>query len=694
MNNPSKAPPDGGQKRTASRGNASGSRKSIGTITPIGSKHSRGSGDLQDADGQKIDVIDAKRAAARAAIQAGCEIVLLQGVVFDEGRNAVRCTCRKGFDCPVQGKHPVEKGWQRKRYAPDDITGDLNWGIRTGKASGVVVLDIDDRGRIAEIQKRCGGELPRTARVITGGREGLHIYFAHPGFTVKNCQGKTLDGVDVKGDDSYVVGAWSFTSGHYRYTQNYQLGAVEVAEIPDGLAEFFKARADDEPADGREVEEDSLPVPRSEVAAILEANEAKIFAAIQKTKPRRPGTRNKRIMAFAGELKRIPALAVLPAAALEGVAWRWWIQSYEWNRDADGGWRKRYWRDKAESGIGETVKDFRIAWSRAKPAATLDMGKIFEKARARLDELGTHPGAQSFGLMEGETHLLAFAFEALREEKGAEEYFIPIRDAARELGVSETTAKKRFRALRGVGILKLVKASNFVGKRLANIYEYVDVVQHADDKLKQRAQLCARLAGWEDTIRQHPYEAAKFITGKGGYDIPIRTLAYCVQAGNKERPEAWLATAITFELWGAPAQVALDEAKEELINNTANPEMDRFVGPLLEKWRRPEADREIARERLAALRELKNSLDTVAPSLGVNSSILMNAATESRDELRRVLDQCVQTVGQHLPEKTRVDWVGRMFQLAVEAGVAQDSGGKIVESMEADSGGELAETGT
>jgi hypothetical protein len=71
--------------------------------------------------------------------------------------------------------------------------------IRTGGASGLLVVDIDPRN---------GGQLDRelmtpTAAVITGGG-GWHLYYRHPGI-------RTLDelpghpGVDVKGDGGYVT---------------------------------------------------------------------------------------------------------------------------------------------------------------------------------------------------------------------------------------------------------------------------------------------------------------------------------------------------------------------------------------------------------------------------------------------------------------------------------------------------------
>ena len=75
---------------------------------------------------------------------------------------------------PLNGKAPVLKGWQKRPR--ESLTDALRWaregnvGLRTGRASGVVVIDADDGADLS------GLGLPATVTVNTGGN-GLHLYY-------------------------------------------------------------------------------------------------------------------------------------------------------------------------------------------------------------------------------------------------------------------------------------------------------------------------------------------------------------------------------------------------------------------------------------------------------------------------------------------------------------------------------------
>jgi hypothetical protein len=133
------------------------------------------------------------------------------------------CTCGHE-DCGSPGKHPrtknglldattneaqIRRWWSRWPEA--------NVGIRTGAESGLVVLDIDQRGdgygSLTKLQS-IFGDLPRTPAVATGGG-GMHFYFAHPGGKVESR--KIAPGVDVKGDGGYVVAVPSVHASGKRY---------------------------------------------------------------------------------------------------------------------------------------------------------------------------------------------------------------------------------------------------------------------------------------------------------------------------------------------------------------------------------------------------------------------------------------------------------------------------------------------
>ena len=79
-------------------------------------------------------------------------------------------------------------------------------GIVTDAVSGLVVLDVDPRHGCEESLKnleREHGPLPRTLEAMTGGG-GRHIYFAHPGGSVRNRVGIT-PGIDLRGDGGCIV---------------------------------------------------------------------------------------------------------------------------------------------------------------------------------------------------------------------------------------------------------------------------------------------------------------------------------------------------------------------------------------------------------------------------------------------------------------------------------------------------------
>jgi hypothetical protein len=88
--------------------------------------------------------------------------------------------------------------------------------VRTGRESGLVILDVDQHGdadgeaSLAELAKAFG-DLPSTLEVRTpnGGR---HLYFAHPGGEVKSRTG-LWPGVDLKGEAGYVVAPPSVLDG-------------------------------------------------------------------------------------------------------------------------------------------------------------------------------------------------------------------------------------------------------------------------------------------------------------------------------------------------------------------------------------------------------------------------------------------------------------------------------------------------
>jgi len=151
------------------------------------------------------------------------------------------CSC-KNPTCSSPGKHPrTRKGLkdaskdQRQIRSWWTMWPYANIGIVTGLGSGLVVVDLDDKEgkngseNFAELAAPHGG-VPDTMRIKTGA--GYHLYFAHPGESIKNSAGRIGEGVDVRGEQGYVVASPS----RHANGSNYQIEAEgPLAEVPDWL---------------------------------------------------------------------------------------------------------------------------------------------------------------------------------------------------------------------------------------------------------------------------------------------------------------------------------------------------------------------------------------------------------------------------------------------------------------------------
>lgn len=109
---------------------------------------------------------------------------------------------------PVKNKRPLIPGWQKA--ATDDYEGVIDtwaeaypgcdWGVPTGAANGVTVLDID-APEGWETLKTMGITVEPTYMTPSG---GAHVYLAYePG--LRNSAGKLGPGLDIRGDGGYVV---------------------------------------------------------------------------------------------------------------------------------------------------------------------------------------------------------------------------------------------------------------------------------------------------------------------------------------------------------------------------------------------------------------------------------------------------------------------------------------------------------
>jgi hypothetical protein len=139
---------------------------------------------------------------------------------------------------PLSGKRPTLPAWQKRpRESLADAIGYAsrgNVGLRTGKPSGIVVVDVDAGGDTAPLS------LPGTVTVDTG-RDGIHLYYrcSKP---LGNSAGKLGPHIDVKADGGQVVYPGSIhpdTGRRYEWHDGYAPWQVEIAELPEHIYQLL-----------------------------------------------------------------------------------------------------------------------------------------------------------------------------------------------------------------------------------------------------------------------------------------------------------------------------------------------------------------------------------------------------------------------------------------------------------------------
>jgi putative DNA primase/helicase len=207
-----------------------------------------------------------------------CPDIYKKGVVVRYG----------GARCPSPGKHP------RVEHGKDDASTDestirrwwrqfprANVGIRTGAASGLVVIDVDPRNgggdSLVELLHKYG-QLPETPEAITGG-DGRHILFAYPtdGTDIRDAKLGALGypGIEIKAEGGLIAAAPSqhWTGGTYVWEVSSHPDDVELAAVPPWLPRLLNSerpRADLE--DGQDVESGDRRIPLGRDALDFVAN--------------------------------------------------------------------------------------------------------------------------------------------------------------------------------------------------------------------------------------------------------------------------------------------------------------------------------------------------------------------------------------------------------------------------------------
>lgn len=163
------------------------------------------------------------------------------------------CSCKRD-DCPSPAKHPCIKGGLSNASAEQEQIREwwsrwpfANIGILTGEESGLIVVDIDNKGgktgsaNLATLALDHGG-LPVTLTATTG--SGEHLLFRYPNVPVKNSASKIADGVDVRAERGYIVAAPSLHANGRRYA--WKDSEHPLADIPAWLLSAITGREQDE----------------------------------------------------------------------------------------------------------------------------------------------------------------------------------------------------------------------------------------------------------------------------------------------------------------------------------------------------------------------------------------------------------------------------------------------------------------
>ncbi|WP_051697510.1 bifunctional DNA primase/polymerase [Erythrobacter litoralis] len=154
---------------------------------------------------------------------------------------------RQNWSCfPIpRGEKAARAKWERwQTERPDAATvegwarRDSNIAIVTGAISGLLVLDLDSAEAVAEAEKL---GLPDTIRASTA--KGQHVYFRHPGGTVKNRAG-FKPGWDIRCDGGYVVGPGSLHPSGTEYTWHNPPGLFDLAPPPQWLLDLIAKPAE------------------------------------------------------------------------------------------------------------------------------------------------------------------------------------------------------------------------------------------------------------------------------------------------------------------------------------------------------------------------------------------------------------------------------------------------------------------
>ncbi len=175
--------------------------------------------------------------AALSYARRGWHILPIHGVRGND------CACGNAV-CGSPGKHPIlHNGLDGATTDEATIRGwyekwpNANVAIRTGKISGVIVLDFDGPQGLKTAEALSTGPTPRS---ITGSGGRHWLCACPPGFDVPNST-KKLPGMDVRGERGYIVAPPSMHAIGAPYAWEQYLSPTETdpAPLPDTVLQLL-----------------------------------------------------------------------------------------------------------------------------------------------------------------------------------------------------------------------------------------------------------------------------------------------------------------------------------------------------------------------------------------------------------------------------------------------------------------------
>ena len=193
-------------------------------------------------------MIAAFDAAVSYAKRGWLIVPLHTGIPGDE--HGCSCNRKDCLDRGTQGKHPRTENGLKDATCNEEIVRkwwsmwpDANVGLVCGAASGVVALDVDPRHggdySLAGMVET-NGPLPPTLKAITGGG-GEHYLFKHPEGRNVRPKSALFEGIDFRGEGSYVVIEPSLHVSGGRYAWDVDPDAVDtLADMPGWLIDMVE----------------------------------------------------------------------------------------------------------------------------------------------------------------------------------------------------------------------------------------------------------------------------------------------------------------------------------------------------------------------------------------------------------------------------------------------------------------------